>query len=188
MNDRVRALLEESIETKRRSLDLAGQIAVSAATLIAALKSGHKILVCGNGGSAADAQHMAGELVGRFEREGRALPCIALTTDSSILTAWSNDYSYETVFARQVSALGSSGDVLVGITTSGNSPNVVRAMDEARSRGMSRIALTGRGGGRLSSFDDICHVVVPSNETSRIQEVHITIIHIWARLIEDVCR
>jgi len=185
MQDLIRALFEESIDTKRKSLVLVDAVADSARILTEALKDGHKILVCGNGGSAADAQHFAGELVGRFEKERRGLPCLALTTDSSILTAWSNDYSYETVFSRQVSALGSAGDVLVGISTSGNSPNVLAAMEEAGRKGMKRVALTGRGGGKLKSLPGVCQVVVPSDLTSRIQEVHITIIHIWSRLIED---
>jgi phosphoheptose isomerase len=185
VQDLVRELFEESIDAKRRSLVLADAVADSARILIEALKGGHKILVCGNGGSAADAQHFAGELVGRFEKERVALPCMALTTDSSILTAWSNDYSYETVFSRQVSALGSAGDVLVGISTSGNAPNVLAAMQEAERKRMKRIVLTGRDGGTLRTLPRVCQVIVPSDRTARIQEVHITIIHIWSRLIED---
>jgi D-sedoheptulose 7-phosphate isomerase len=188
MNEIIGALFEESIETKQRSRILVDAVAASARMLIDALNHGHKVLVCGNGGSAADAQHFAGELIGRFEKERAGLPCVALTTDSSILTAWSNDYSYDTVFARQVAALGSRGDMLVGISTSGNSTNVLEAMVQAGKMGMGRIALTGRGGGKLKAMTDVCSIVVPSDVTSRIQEVHITIIHIWSRLIEDACR
>ena len=187
MKDLIRSLFQESIEATQRSLALAEAVAESAGMLIDALQHGRKVLVCGNGGSAADAQHLAGELVGRFEKERAGLPCLALTTDTSILTAWSNDYSYETVFSRQVAALGSAGDVLVGISTSGNSPNVLRAMEAAGRNGLKRIALTGRGGGTLRGLSDVCQVVVPADQTSRIQEVHIIIIHIWCRLIEDAC-
>jgi D-sedoheptulose 7-phosphate isomerase len=183
--DTIRQLFEESIETKRRAMAMADAISESANQLIAALRAGNKVQICGNGGSAADAQHFAAELVGRFEREREALPAIALTTDSSMLTAWSNDYSFETVFSRQVAALGQPEDVLVGISTSGESPSVLRAMEEAGRRGMGRIALTGRSGGRLAAIPDVCALVVPAEQTSRIQEVHITIIHIWARLIEE---
>jgi phosphoheptose isomerase len=157
----------------------------SAGLLIGALKGGHKILVCGNGGSAADAQHMAAELVGRFERERAALPAVALTTDSSILTAWANDYGYDTVFARQVEALGQPGDALVGISTSGNSPSVLQALRVAQQRGLTCVALTGRAGGQLAALAGVCSLVVPAEETARIQEVHITVIHIWAKLIEE---
>ena len=183
--DKIRQLFEESIETKRRAIAMADAISESANQLIAALRAGNKVLICGNGGSAADAQHFAAELVGRFEREREPLPAIALTTDSSMLTAWSNDYGFETVFSRQVAALGQPKDVLVGISTSGESPSVLRAMEEAGRRGMARIALTGRSGGRLVAIPDVCALVVPAEQTSRIQEVHITIIHIWARLIEE---
>lgn len=183
--DQIRLLLEDSIEAKRRSLTVVDAIGASADLLIAALGAGRKALICGNGGSAADAQHFAAELVGRFERERGALPALALTTDSSILTAWSNDYGFDTVFARQVAALGRPGDVLVGISTSGNSPSVLRAMEEGKRSGLTLVALTGRGGGQLAAMPDVCSVVVPAEQTSRIQEVHITIIHIWARLIEE---
>jgi phosphoheptose isomerase len=183
--DQIRLMFEESIDAKRRSLTVVDAIDQSAELLIAALRSGHKVLICGNGGSAADAQHLAAELVGRFERERGALPALALTTDSSILTAWSNDYGFETVFARQVAALGKPGDVLVGISTSGNSPSVLRAIAEGTRLGLTLVGLTGRGGGKLAVMPGVCSVVVPAEQTSRIQEVHITIIHVWARLIEE---
>ena len=185
MEREIQEIITDSIETKQKTLKLKDIIWQSAQMLIAVLKSGHKILVCGNGGSAADAQHMAGELVGRFERERAALPCIALTTDSSIMTAWSNDYEYASVFARQVSAIGQAGDVLVGISTSGNSKNVICAIEEAKKRGMRSIVLTGKNGGLIKHMEDVFTIIIPSNRTPRIQEVHIMIIHIWCQLIED---
>src|SRR5262245_45212857 len=174
MSDVVRAWFDESVEAAERSRALAPVVAEAARVMVNALKSGHRILVCGNGGSAADAQHFAAELVGRFEIERASLPCIALTTDTSILTAMSNDYGYDSVFARQVSALGGPGDVLVGISTSGNSASVERALIEGRSKGMSLVALLGKDGGRIGKLDDVCHIVVPSSRTSVIQQVHIT--------------
>lgn len=149
-----------------------------------ALKSGNKVLFCGNGGSAADAQHLAAELIGRFQKERRSLASVALTTDTSILTAVANDYGYDEVFARQVEGLGRSGDVLIGISTSGNSANVVKAALKARDTGMHTIAFTGEGGGKLK---DICDVTfaVPSKVTARIQEMHIMVGHIICELVEE---
>ncbi|ADU91783.1 phosphoheptose isomerase [Taylorella equigenitalis] len=142
--------------------------------------SGHKVLACGNGGSAADAQHFVAELVGRFERERIGFPAFSLTSDTSILTAVSNDYGYEDVFARQVSALGVQSDVLVGISTSGNSPNVVEAIRAAHEKQMPVIALTGRDGGEIRKIltNDDVELCVPSSRTMRIQEVHILLLHI----------
>jgi D-sedoheptulose 7-phosphate isomerase len=148
-----------------------------------ALKSGHKILLCGNGGSAADAQHIAAELVGRYEQQRRAFPAISLTTDTSALTAVSNDYGYEEVFARQIEALAVAGDVLIAISTSGKSPSVVKAADEARARGCKTIALTGCSGEPLTAHCDLA-VVVPSDRTSRVQEAHITIGHLWCEMVD----
>lgn len=150
----------------------------------AALTAGQKILFCGNGGSAADAQHLAAELIGRFQKERRSLAAVALTTDTSILTAVANDYGYEEVFARQVEGLGRSGDVLIGISTSGNSKNVVKAVEKARDIGMHTIAFTGEGGGKLSSLCDIT-LAVPSKVTARIQEMHILVGHIICELVEE---
>ena len=149
-----------------------------------ALETGHKVLFCGNGGSAADAQHLAAELVGRFVKERHSLPSIALTTDTSILTAIGNDYGYDQVFARQVQGLGQAGDVLVGISTSGNSPNVVKAVEEAKAKGLRTIAFTGQGGGRLAELCDVT-LAVPSKVTARIQEMHILVGHILCELIEE---
>jgi D-sedoheptulose 7-phosphate isomerase len=140
-------------------------------------------MLCGNGGSAADAQHIAAEFVGRYETERRALPAIALTTDTSALTALANDYDFERIFARQVDALASEGDCLIAISTSGNSPNVIAAVMAARSRGCSIIGLTGSNGKKLASLSDRC-ITVPSARTSRIQEAHITIAHIWCQIID----
>ena len=148
-----------------------------------ALKAGNKVLFCGNGGSAADAQHLAAELIGRFQKERRSLASIALTTDTSILTAVANDYGYDEVFARQVEGLGRSGDVLIGISTSGNSANVVKAALKARDTGMHTIAFTGEGGGKLKDICDITFVV-PSKVTARIQEMHIMVGHIICELVE----
>ncbi len=170
----------DSAETKRQAaVVLAPQIDAAVERLVGALTSGNKILACGNGGSAADAQHFAAELVGRFERERPGLAAIALTTDSSIVTAIGNDFGYNIVFARQVEALGQPGDILLAISTSGNSANVVAAIEAARQREMTVVALTGKGGGRvgtmLDEFD--LHLCVPSDRTARIQEVHMLTLH-----------
>lgn len=185
MERAIHDIITESVETKQKTLQLVNIIEESAQLLIDALKAKHTILVCGNGGSAADAQHMAGELIGRFEKERAGLPCIALTTDSSVITAWSNDYEYATIFSRQVSAIGQAGDVLVGISTSGNSTNVIYAVEEAKKKGMKSIVLTGKDGGLIKCMEDVITIVIPSNRTPRIQEAHIMIIHIWCHLIED---
>lgn len=149
-----------------------------------AIQMGNKILICGNGGSAADAQHFAAEIVGRFEKERLSWPAIAITTDTSILTALGNDYGYDSIFSRQVEGLGKRGDLLVGISTSGNSGNVVNAVSKARSMGIETIGLLGRDGGKLAKLMDY-PVVVPHEVTARIQEVHIFIVHFWASLIEN---
>ena len=146
-------------------------------------RTGGKLLVFGNGGSSADAQHLTAELVGRFVAERRALPAIALTTNQAILTAWSNDYAFEDVFARQVEALGVAGDVAWGISTSGTSPNVVRGLRCARERGLSTIGLTGAGGGAVAEFSDVL-LAVPLTETARIQEVHLVTYHAVCAALE----
>jgi D-sedoheptulose 7-phosphate isomerase len=177
---RIRDHFEDSARLKREAADvLAGPIAEAVELVTAALASDRKLLVCGNGGSAADSQHLAAELIGRFERERPELAAIALTTDSSILTAIANDYSFEQVFAKQVRGLGREGDVLVAISTSGNSPSVVAAAEAARERGLSIVALTGRGGGRLGEMlgEGDVHLCVPHERTARIQEVHLLIVH-----------
>ena len=158
---------------------LSKPIGAAISAVLASVTSGGKVLACGNGGSAADAQHFAAEFVGRFERERPELGAIALTTDSSILTAIANDYSYDQVFAKQVRALGQSGDVLLAITTSGNSANVLLAIDAAHERDMTVVALTGRGGGKMNQAlrETDVHICVPHERTARIQEVHLLTIH-----------
>ena len=151
--------------------------------MIAALRGGSKLLAFGNGGSAADAQHLAAELAGRFERERPALPALALTANTSDLTAIGNDYGFEQVFARLVEAHGRPGDVAIAISTSGNSENVLRGVDAARARGLRSIGLTGKGGGKLAARVDVA-VVVPSDVTARIQEAHATIVHVLCELVE----
>jgi D-sedoheptulose 7-phosphate isomerase len=158
---------------------LSKPIASAVSAVLASVTSGGKVLACGNGGSAADAQHFAAEFVGRFERERPELGAIALTTDSSIITAIANDYSYEQIFAKQVRALGQSGDVLLAITTSGSSPNVLAAIEAAHERDMTVVALTGKGGGKMSQAlrETDVHICVPHDRTARIQEVHLLAIH-----------
>ena len=163
--------------------ELSPAIEAAVSLLVAAFTAGNKLLVCGNGGSAADAQHFAAEMVGRFKLERRALPAIALSTDSSILTAVGNDYGFDSIFSRQVEAHAVAGDVLVGISTSGNSPNVQSALLAAAGRGCRTVALLGRDGGSLKSAAELA-LVVPSFDTPRIQEGHIAIIHIVCDLVE----
>ncbi len=151
--------------------------------IVEALKNGNKILLCGNGGSAGDAQHIATEITGRFESERRGLPAIALTTDTSALTAIANDFGFERIFSRQVEALAKEGDVLIGITTSGNSPNIIAAVMEARNIGCKTIGLTGEKGKKIASLCD-ASVLVPSDRTARIQEAHITIGHLWCEMVD----
>jgi phosphoheptose isomerase len=166
---------------------LAPQIAAAGDELVAALRAGSKVLLCGNGGSAGDAQHIAAELTGRFETNGRGLPGIALTTDSSAMTAISNDFGYAQVFARQVQALGKPGDVLIGISTSGTSGNVVAAVEAARDHGLRTIGLAGKDGGSLATICDHC-VTVPSANTARVQEYHILTGHIWCGMVDRELR
>lgn len=155
--------------------------------IIDTLRSGKKLLICGNGGSAADAQHFAAELVGRFERERRGLPAIALTTDTSALTALANDYGFERVFARQVEALASRGDLLIAISTSGTSPNVIAAVMAARDLGCRVLGMTGAEGKKLAGLSDEC-IRVPSRRTARIQEAHALLIHVWCEMVESRVR
>jgi D-sedoheptulose 7-phosphate isomerase len=171
---------QESAKLKTdAAAELAGPIAAAVELMFTALSNGNKILVCGNGGSAADSQHFAAELVGRFERERLPLPAMALTTDSSIMTAVGNDYSFKEIFSKQVQAFGQNGDVLLAFSTSGNSENVLAAIDVALERDMRVVAMTGKGGGeigkRLTEAD--VHICVPHDRTARIQEVHLLAIH-----------
>jgi D-sedoheptulose 7-phosphate isomerase len=161
-----------------------GPAVVAAQAIADALKAGHKLLVFGNGGSASDAQHVAAELVGRFQRERAAMAAIALTADTSVLTSVGNDYSFKQVFVRQVEALGRAGDVAMGMSTSGESPNVVAALQTAKARGLRTIALTGRDGGSVGRAAEI-HVNVPDENTARVQEVHRTLLHVMCEVIEE---
>ena len=186
--NRVQSHFAASLDAKRLTLDsMAVRIVQAAEHLAGRLRQGHRILACGNGGSAADAQHFAAELVNRFEIERPGLAAIALTTDSSALTSIANDYAFEQVFARQVQALGQPGDVLLAISTSGNSPNIVAAMVTARTRGLSIVALTGRDGGRMAQTagdGDLIEIRAAATATARIQETHILIIHCLCDLID----
>jgi D-sedoheptulose 7-phosphate isomerase len=170
------------LDATRHSLD-ATRIDRAVTACVTALAADKPLLICGNGGSAADAMHIAGELVGRFLKERRGLKAIALTADSAILTAWGNDYSYETIFSRQVEAYGEAGGVLLGLSTSGNSANVVAAVNAARRRGMTSIALTGKGGGKLAPLVDIL-LDVPAIHTPLIQQAHICVYHFLCEEIE----
>ena len=189
IEQRIAGHFADSIATKQRVADsLAPHIAAAARAMAECLKSGGKILSCGNGGSAADAQHFAAELVGRFEREREELAAIALTTDSSIMTAIANDYSFDEVFAKQVRALGKPGDILFAISTSGNSKNVVAAIEAAHKKGLRIIGMTGRSGGKIGAMtrtqDVLLNVDAPA--TARIQEVHLLTLHCLCDAIDQL--
>jgi D-sedoheptulose 7-phosphate isomerase len=181
---RVRAIVDAAIAAHERARDLDGAVAQAAAAIRSALDAGGTLLVFGNGGSAADAQHMAAELVGRFRRDRGGIAAIALTTDTSALTSIANDYGFARVFARQVEALGRQGDVALGISTSGESANVVSALEAAARQGLLTIALTGRDGGAAGKAAAL-HLNVPEESAARTQEVHITLIHALCELIEN---
>ncbi|MCX5686226.1 MAG: D-sedoheptulose 7-phosphate isomerase [Candidatus Omnitrophica bacterium] len=185
MKDLIKKRIEESIKVKeslcKAELD---NIEKAAGTIVKSLKAGGKLLVFGNGGSAADSEHIAAELVGRFKKERRGLAAIALTANTSIITAIANDYGYDVTFSRQIEALGKSGDVALGISTSGNSKNVIEAVKKAKAIGMKTISLTASGGGKLKNESDIS-IVVDSKDTPRIQESHILIGHILCELVEE---
>jgi len=185
--DRVKSQFAASIETKISAADqLPEAISKAGEKMVQALLAGNKILSCGNGGSAADAQHFASELINRFETERPSLPAIALTTDSSTLTSIANDYSYSQVFAKPINALGQAGDILLAISTSGNSENILAAIVSAHSRNMSVIALTGFEGGKIPQLlqnQDI-EIRIPANSTARIQETHLLVIHCLCDLID----
>lgn len=181
--------IEQSFEEHEKVLfqtrDLFLKIEEIAEVCENALKQNHKILICGNGGSAADAQHIAAEFIGRFHNERISLPAIALTTDTSILTSIANDYSYEEVFSRQVEGLGQKGDVFWGISTSGNSKNVNRAFYSARKKGLKTIGFTGKDGGQMANLSDLS-LVIPSDITARIQEMHLLCAHIVCEIIDNI--
>lgn len=187
MQDRIKQQFNDSIETKQAAAALLGQdISDAAQLLVSALLEGKKILTCGNGGSAADAQHFSSELINRFERERPPLPAIALTTDSSTITSIANDYHYNLVFAKQLRALGQSGDILVSYTTSGNSDSIIQAINAAHDKKIPTIALTGKDGGIVSGLllESDIEIRVPSKSTARIQETHLLITHCLCDLID----
>ncbi len=184
MTDRISAIVADSLDVKRRFFDAhAAEVRRAAEMIAAAFKANGKLLVFGNGGSAADAQHIAGELVNRFLQKRRALPAIALTTDGGVLTCVANDTGYENIFARQIEALGTKGDVCLAISTSGTSANVIIACQQAREQGIKVIGLLGRDGGSVAPLCDLV-LIVPSDDTQRIQETHNLIGHILCELIE----
>lgn len=183
--ERLKAIVAESNSVKSAVLE---QCSLSfdqvASAFITSLGQGNKVLLCGNGGSASDAQHVASELVGRFQRNRRGLPAIALTTDGAMMTSISNDFGYDKVFSRQVEALAVEGDIVVGISTSGESPSILQAMKSARMCGAVTIGITGQSGGKLKDITDFC-LCVPSTNTARIQEAHITIWHALCEIVEE---
>lgn len=175
--------LENHLKVVQDMRKIISEVASAGLRVRTALEKGRKILICGNGGSAADSQHMAAEFVGRFVKERQSLPALALTVDTSLLTAVGNDYGFDYVFSRQVEGLGQEGDVLIAISTSGNSANVVKAVKTAKEKGIYVIALTGENGGILAKESDLC-LAVPSQVTARIQEMHIMIIHMICEIAE----
>lgn len=184
----IASLLQDSINVKQQLLadeNTLKQIADVTQRCIDALRSGNKIIFAGNGGSASDAQHIAAELVGRFEKDRPGLPAMSLTTNASQLTALSNDYGYDAVFSRQLQALGKEGDVFFGLSTSGSSANIIAAVEVAKAQGLTVVGMTGNSGGQLETLCDVC-LKVPSSNTARIQETHITIGHILCAQIEQV--
>jgi len=185
MIEEIKSQFNQNIKLHQDSIEeLSPQIAKAAELIIGAYKNGKKLFLCGNGGSAADAQHIAAEFIGRFKKERRGLPAIALTTDTSILTSVTNDYWYDLLFARQVEALGDKGDVLIGISTSGNSRNIVRAVEAANFKGLTTIGFLGSDGGELKNLVQV-PIVVPFHGSDRVQEVHIMVGHIICSLVED---
>jgi len=185
--ERVRKLFQDSIEVKQRAMDeIPAQVVLGGEMLCHALVNGHKILSCGNGGSAGDACHFSSEMINRYEMERPALPAIALTTDTPTLTSIANDYDYRRVFARQIRAIGQEGDVLLAITTSGNSENIIEALRAAEDRSMSVLALTGGSGGKLAGElrEQDVEIRIPSDITARIQESHLVVIHSLCDLID----
>lgn len=184
MATQIRQILKESLQAKQEFLSQADNIQHAAEKIIEAFHAGNKLMICGNGGSAADSQHISAELMGRYQKERKALPAIALSVDSSFVTAWSNDYEYESIFSRQVEALAKKGDIFLGISTSGGSKNVIRAARTAKDKGCFVISLTGREGGDLKIASDL-NINVPHDKTARIQECHIAAYHAICELIDE---
>lgn len=189
IENRIRQQFADSIATKQKAVEaMTAPIARAVDVMVASLKAGGKIMACGNGGSAGDSQHFAAELLNRFERERAPLAALALSTDTSTLTSIANDYRYEDVFSKQVRGLGKKGDVLLAISTSGNSPNVIEAIHAAHALGITIVALTGKQGGKMAPLltgDDV-HLCVPSDRTARIQEIHLVTLHCLCDGIDEI--
>jgi len=183
-NVKLNKCLEEHIQTAKKMTELLPLIEEAGKLCLETLKNNKKILIAGNGGSAADAQHFSAELTGRFKKERISLPAIALTTDTSALSAIGNDYGYEYVFSRQLEGLGNEGDIFIGISTSGNSQNVIEAIKKAREKNIKIITLTGKNGGKMKDLGEI-NIIIPSNDTPRIQEMHIMILHMICQIIDE---
>ena len=181
--EKLNECLNEHIQTAKKMTELLPLIEKAGKLCLEALKDNKKILIAGNGGSAADAQHFSAELTGRFKKERISLPAIALTTDTSALTAIGNDYGYEYVFSRQLEGLGNEGDIFIGISTSGNSQNIINAINKAKDKNIKIITLTGKNGGKMKDLGDI-NIIIPSNDTPRIQEMHIMVLHMICELID----
>lgn len=185
MQNQIKSMIQESIEAKSSVHDmLAPKIEEAVRLIVKALKGNKKIMAAGNGGSASQASHYAAELVGRYKIERKGLPCIALTTDTAILTAWSNDYSYDGIFERQLEALANPGDIFIALSTSGNSANLVKAVEFSKKNGIHVIGLLGKDGGKLKNASSI-EIIVPSDNTPRIQEAHLMILHIICELADE---
>lgn len=186
MKERINEVLSEQINNLEnlRNSDYADNLKEIVKVIVESLKKGGKVLIAGNGGSAADSQHISAELIGRFMKERKAIPAIALTTDSSILTCMGNDYGYDAIFRRQVEGLGNKGDIFIGISTSGNSKNIIEAVEEARKKGLITIGLLGRDGGKLKELCDY-DITFPYEETARVQEHHIMTYHMMCEFIEN---
>ena len=185
MKEDIKTMIVESLQVKKAMLDesIIADIESAAKAILKAFMTGNQVFLAGNGGSAAQASHFAAEFVGRYKKERKALPAIALTVDSSLLTAWSNDYGYHTVFARQLHALAKPNDVFVAISTSGNSENIIRAVGEAKKLRMNVISLLGKGGGKMKNASDI-EIIVPSDNTPVIQENHLMVFHIICEFVD----
>ena len=186
LSEKIRALFDQSAETKRRFIEAhTGQVEQAVRLLVSAFRKGQKVLFFGNGGSATDASHLAAEFINRFKIERPGLPAIALATDPAVVTSIANDYDFSEIFARQIRTLGREGDIAIAISTSGNSPNVIKGTLAAKEKGMTIIALTGAGGGKLAPLADL-PFIVPASATARIQETHITLGHVLCELVDDL--
>jgi len=181
MNSQIKKMIDQSIETHTQVHELSNDIEKATKVMISSLKKGNKIMICGNGGSAAQAQHFTAELIGRFEADRKPIPCISLTTDTSNLTAIGNDFDFDLIYKKQVEALAKPGDILICLSTSGNSRNLIEAANKIRN--ITVINLLGRGGGKMKDTGDI-NIIINSQNSARIQECHILILHIFAKLIE----